>query len=77
MYKNPTPSLDDKLVSKQFAILFEFDEPITLEEAMDNFNQMITQLVQTNQPLHPNWFRMLNGKLQTSTSHTSSTRVTL
>ena len=42
-YKNPIPSVNDKRQSKRYSICFNFEEEVTLEEAVAGINDLLKE----------------------------------
>lgn len=54
-YKNPIPSVDDECVSKIYSMSFTFDEKVTLEEAVEGINELLSE---HGGKIPPAWVRM-------------------
>lgn len=54
-YKNPIPSLDDEMVSKQYCICFHFEEDMSADEAMEAVNRLLEK---NGGVISKNWLQM-------------------
>lgn len=42
-YKNPKPSVDDEHISKTYSLTFNFEEEVSLDEAVTGINELIKE----------------------------------